>query len=99
LPAPRRPVTITLPRNPRPRQQRALEHFSGKRTTDRLRYPHSTICNLTYLKKMDFIVGAALVEVGRAGRSPETVPMDRDFNGPFGNKVCNVPAWPLHSAT
>jgi uncharacterized ferredoxin-like protein len=25
---------------------------------DRLRYPHSTIRNLTYLKKMDFIVRA-----------------------------------------
>jgi SAM-dependent methyltransferase len=42
---------------------------------DRQRYPHSTIRNLTYLKKMDFIVGAALVEAGRLGRSPEDVPV------------------------
>jgi SAM-dependent methyltransferase len=42
---------------------------------DRQRYPHSTIRNLTYLKKMDFIVGAALVEAGRLGRPPEEVPV------------------------
>ena len=40
---------------------------------DRQRYPNSTIRNLTYLKKMDFIVGAAMVEAGRLGRDPETV--------------------------
>jgi len=42
---------------------------------DRQRYPHSSIRNLTYLKKMDFIVGAALVEAARLGRPPETVPV------------------------
>lgn len=42
---------------------------------DRQRYPHSSIRNLTYLKKMDFIVGAALVEAGRLGRGPEEVPV------------------------